>query len=258
MKALLTTCFLTGVLLSGGCATRKYVRNTVAPVQSKVDQVGGQTTQNAQEIKNAEDQMKQVDDRAQSGISGANEKASTADQRAADAMNHAEQAYQSAGQANQKAEQASMKTDQNNQALASLRDTVANIDDYKLQTSATIAFNFNQYRLSQAAMEDLDKLAVEVQSDKRFLIAVEGYTDKTGSKEYNEALSRRRADAVVEYLVARHEIPIYRIHMVGLGENKPADEGSGRAANARNRRVEVKVFTADQTTALRQSATVAQ
>jgi peptidoglycan-associated lipoprotein len=62
-------------------------------------------------------------------------------------------------------------------------------------------------------------------------------------------LSRRRANSVAEYLVAKHDIPIYRIHMIGLGEEKPVDEGHDRAARAKNRRVEVKVFSADQVTA---------
>ena len=44
-------------------------------------------------------------------------------------------------------------------------------------------------------------------------------------------------------------IPIYRIHMVGLGEEKPVEEGRSRAANAKNRRVEVKVYSADGVTA---------
>jgi OmpA-OmpF porin, OOP family len=239
MRAFLTTtCILTAALLAGGCATKKYVRNTTAPVQAKVDQVGEQTAQNSQQIKNTQDQVKDVDDRSQSGISGANEKAATADQHASDAMNKANQADQNATQAGQKA-------DQNALALASLRNTVANIDDYKLQTSATVGFKFNQYKLTPSSMQDLDNLASQVQSDKRFFLAVEGYTDRTGSADYNEALSRRRADAVVQYLVAKHDIPIYRIHMIGLGEQKPLDEGHNAAARAKNRRVEVKVFSAD-------------
>jgi len=242
MKAFLTTaCILAGALLAGGCASKKYVRNTTAPIQAKVDQVGEQTTQNSQQIKNTQDQVKQVDEHAQSGISGANEKAATADQHASDAMNKANQADQNATQAGQKA-------DQNSQALASLRSTVANIDDYKLQTSATVPFKFNQYKLTPSAMQDLDNLASQVQADKRFFVAVEGYTDKTGSRDYNEALSRRRADSVVQYLVAKHDIPIYRIHMIGLGEEKPVDDGHGSAARAKNRRVEVKVFSADAVT----------
>jgi outer membrane protein OmpA-like peptidoglycan-associated protein len=92
-------------------------------------------------------------------------------------------------------------------------------------------------------------VAGEVKSGKRFFIAVEGYTDATGSKAYNEALSRRRADKVVAYLVAKHDVPIYRIHMIGLGQEKPVDEAHNREARAKNRRVEVKVFNADQVTA---------
>ncbi len=75
---------------------------------------------------------------------------------------------------------------------------------------------------------------------------MEGFTDRTGTRQYNEVLSRKRADAVVEYLVAKHDIPIFRIHMIGLGEEKPVDDGHTRAARAKNRRVEVKVFSADE------------
>ncbi len=243
MKALLaTTCVVTGALLAGGCATKKYVRNTTAPIQAKVDQVGDQTTQNTQQIDQTRNQVKQVDERAQSGISAAQERASTADQHAGEAMNRANQAAQSASQAAQVG-------DQNSQAINGLRQVVANIDDYKLQTSATVPFKFNRYNLSPEAEQELDRLASAVQADKRFFIAVEGYTDSTGSKQYNEALSRRRADAVVEYLVSKHDIPIYRIHMIGLGEAKPVDEARNRSAGAKNRRVEVKVFSADQVTA---------
>jgi outer membrane protein OmpA-like peptidoglycan-associated protein len=115
-----------------------------------------------------------------------------------------------------------------------------------LQTTAALLFGVNKYELTADAKVELDKLATEVKSEKRFYIAVEGFTDSTGSKAYNEALSRRRADRVVEYLVAKHDIPIYRIHMIGLGQEKPVDEAHSREARAKNRRVEVKVFNADQ------------
>jgi len=236
MKAFLaTTCIVTGALLAGGCASKKYVRNTTAPIQAKVDQVGEQTTQNGQQIQDTRNQVKQVDDRAQSGISAAQEKASAADQHAGEAMNRATQADQKADQAGQKADQ----------AISSLRTVVANLDDYKLQTSVSVPFKFDKYQLTNESKQDLDKLASDVSADKRFFIAVEGYTDNVGSRQYNEALSRRRADAVVEYLVAKHDIPIYRIHMIGLGEEKPVDDARNRAARAKNRRGEVKVFAAD-------------
>jgi outer membrane protein OmpA-like peptidoglycan-associated protein len=243
MKAFIaTTCIVAGSLLAGGCASKKYVRNTAAPIQAKVDQVGDQTTQNSQQIQDTNKQVKDVDERAQNGISSANEKAGTADQHASDAMNHANDAMTKANTADQ-------KSDQNTQGINSLRQAVSNIDDYKLQNTVTVPFSFNKSALTADSRSELDKLAQDVQSDKRFFIAVEGYTDKTGTAAYNEALSRKRADVVVQYLVAKHDIPIYRIHVIGLGDEKPVDEAHNRAARAKNRRVEVKVFTADQVTA---------
>jgi len=229
-------------MLAGGCATKKYVRNTTSPIQAKVDQVGEQTSQNGQQINDTRNQVKQVDERATSGISAAQERAASADQHAATADQHA-------GDAMNKATQAAQVGDQNTQALNSLKQVVSNIDDYRMQTSVSAPFQFDKYKLTNDAKQDLDKLVSDVQPDKRFFIAVEGYTDSTGSRTYNEALSRKRADAVVEYLVAKHDIPIYRVHMIGLGPEKPVDEAHSRDARAKNRRVEVKVFSADQVTA---------
>ncbi len=243
MRAFLaTTCIVTSALLASGCATKRYVRNTAAPIQAKVDQVGEQTSRNGQQIEDTRGQLKQVDEKAQSGISAAQERASTADQHAATADQHA-------GEAMTRADQANRLGEKNTQELNGLRSVVANIDDYKLQTSVAVPFSFNRYELTADAKAELDKLAGEVKSGRRFFIAVEGYTDSTGSRAYNEALSRRRADKVVEYLVAKHDIPIYRIHMIGLGQEKPVDDARTSAARAKNRRVEVKVFNADQVTA---------
>jgi OOP family OmpA-OmpF porin len=243
MKAFLaTTCIVTGVMLAGGCATKKYVRNTAAPIQAKVDQVGEQSNRNGQQIEDTRNQLKQVDEKATSGISAAQERAASADQHAATADQHA-------GEAMTKADGATKLGEKNTQEIASLRGVVSNLDDYKLQTSVAVPFAFNKYQLTDEAKAELDKFAGEAKGGRRFFIAVEGYTDSTGSRAYNESLSRRRADKVTEYLVAKHDIPIYRIHMIGLGQEKPVDDAKTREARAKNRRVEVKVFNADQVTA---------
>jgi OmpA-OmpF porin, OOP family len=247
MKSLLVTCTFTVALLASGCATKKYVRNTTTPIQAKVDEVGQQTATNSKQIDDTRNQVKQVDEKAQSGISAAQERGATADQHAAAADQHA-------GEAMNKANQAAQTGDRNTEELNSLRSVVSNIDDFQVQTSATVSFKFDKWALNDDAKQELDKLAEGVKSDKRFFIAVEGYTDRIGSNEYNEALSKKRADAVVEYLVAKHDIPIYRIQMVGLGKEKPVDEARNRTALAKNRRVEVKVFSADQATASLQSS----
>ncbi len=79
---------------------------------------------------------------------------------------------------------------------------------------------------------------------QRYFITIEGFTDQTGSAAYNDQLSRARANQVISYLVGSHDVPVYRIHMVGLGEQKLIDNGKGKKAREESRRVEITVFSA--------------
>jgi len=108
-----------------------------------------------------------------------------------------------------------------------------------------VLFKFNSAELSPEDKQQLDQLASNTGSLKRYFIAVEGYTDTTGDANYNLQLSRRRADAVVVYLSAEKKVPFYQIRTIGLGENNLVDNGKTREARAKNRRVEVKIFSAD-------------
>jgi len=250
MKTLALTAVLTGAMLAGGCATKKFVRNTSAPIQAKADQVGEQTNRNTAGLEETRKELKGVDERAESGISAAKERALTADSKAAEAMGKAGEAMTKATEASAAAADARSSSDKNSTELGSLRGIVSNIDDYKLASETTVNFGLGRDALTKEGKEALDKLATEKGNLKRFVIAVEGYTDKTGTPELNAALSQRRANNVVNYLVTKHDIPLYRIYTVGLGAEKPADDGKTRAARSKNRRVEVKIFSADQNTAL--------
>ncbi len=245
MRAFLAaTSILTMTLLWGGCATKKYVRNTTAPIQAKVDQVGEQTKRNGEQIDETRNQVKQVDARAQDGIRVSQDSAAAADRRAGAADQHAGLADQHATDAMNRANQVG---EQSAQALESLRAVVANLDDYKMQTQVAVQFDFNKSTLNGNGKDDLSKIAAAVKNDRRFFVVVEGYTDSTGSKAYNETLSRRRAEQVVQFLVTKYDVPVFRIHMIGLGQLRPVDEAANRSARAKNRRVEVKVFTASTT-----------
>jgi OOP family OmpA-OmpF porin len=232
----LSAGLLAATLLTGGCATKKYVQTTTAPIQAKVDQVGDQTNKNGKQIQQTRTDLTTsingVDEKAQSGISAAKESAMTAQNTAQGAMT--------------KATDASNMANRDSEEIKSLRQQVSNLDDYKQVADVTVPFAFNKYTLTPKDRDDLDTMVANASKNKRYFIAVEGFTDRTGSRQYNEALSRKRADAVTEYLVAKHDIPIYRIHMIGLGEEKPVDDGHTRAARAKNRRVEIKVFSADE------------
>ena len=240
MKPILAVTFaLSGALLTTGCATKKWVRQQTTPIQAKVDQVGEQTTQQGQALETTKGQLsadiKGVDDRAQSGISAAQERASAADTRAGEAMSRAEQANQGVAK----------NTEAINKVRGDLQQVVSNLDDYQPAGEAMVMFKFDNATLTDEAKQQLDQLVADRNKMKRYFIAVQGYTDKTGSTQYNAALSRRRADAVVQYLVAQHDVPIYRVHMIGLGEQQLQDEGKTREARAKNRRVEVRIFSAD-------------
>jgi len=227
-----------GALLSAGCATKTYVKNSVDPVSNKLDQVAAKTDQQGQTIdqtRHSLDETKENLEKDETQLSAANERAISADNRAG-------QALDSAGQANQKA-------DRLNSSLSDLKNVVSNLDDYKQIAETTVNFAFDSDRLTPDAQQMLDQLTINQGQYKRFFISVEGFTDHTGSSAYNDALSRRRADAVVKYLVEKHDIPVYRIQTVGLGKDKPLDEARTRAAHAKNRRVTVTLFSADQNVA---------
>lgn len=221
MKRTITAiALLTGALVLGGCATKKYVGQTVDPVKAKVDQVADQTAKQGATLDETRKQL-ETDEKE---LSATTEKASSADTRATDALSRADNATRMANE---------------------LRQTIANLDDYKPAAQTTVNFAFNSDKLSDEAQHELDKLVAEHGTLKRYFIAVEGFTDRIGPDDYNIDLSRRRADRVVQYLVTQHNVPLYRIHLVGLGKAKPADEGNTRAARAKNRRVELTIFSAD-------------
>ena len=222
---------LTGGLWQAGCATKKYVAQTVDPVKTKVDQVADQTNRQGSTLDETRKQL----ERTETDLSATTEKANAADSRATDALARADAAGRKA-----------------DQVSSELRETVANLDDYKVAGEATINFKFNSDKLTDEARQQLDQLVAEHGTHRRYFIAVEGFTDRTGSEDYNAQLSRRRADHVVQYLLTKHNLPLYRIHMIGLGKQKPVDEGRTRAALAKNRRVEVTVFTADSAVAAMQ------
>lgn len=227
-----------GALLGTGCATKNYVKQQVDPVSGKLDQVASKTDQQGQTLdktRSSLDETRANLDKDETALNATNERAVSADNRAGEAMN--------------RANDASGRADQANQGVASLRDTVANLDAYKQVAETTVNFKFNSDKLDADSKMALDQMVANQGQYKRFFIAVEGFTDRVGSVDYNNALSRRRADSVMAYLIAEHNIPVYRVHMIGLGEQKPVDEGRGRAANAKNRRVEVTLFSADQTLA---------
>ena len=239
MKTSLAITIVCSVLaLAGGCATKKYVRMTTEPIQAKVDQVGDQATKNAASIEETKKEIAAVDSRAETGISAARE-------RALAAQNKAEEALKKGGEAAAAAAEARARADKGLADVEALRNQVSKIEDYQPVVSTTVQFPFGKDKLTPEAIAALDKLAADKGNLKSFVVVVEGYTDSVGNPDYNAALSRRRADAVTNYLITKHDIPLYRVYTTGLGNQRPVDEGKTREARSKNRRVKVDIFSSD-------------
>jgi OmpA-OmpF porin, OOP family len=205
-----------------GCATKKYVRNETAPTINKVNELDELTAKNTNAIKD-------VDARAQQGIQSVNQKAETADQKALAAGQAAEQAQQAATGAETR--------------VTSLTNTVANLDNYHPIVEAQVHFGFDKSTLTPKAKEALDQLGGQIQSAKSYILVVDGNTDSVGNPTYNYELSQHRADSVIQYLATKYNIPAYKIFVIGLGKDKPAEPNKTAAGRAKNRRVDVRLMT---------------
>lgn len=218
-----------------GCATKKHVRNVVAPIEARLGDEEKKTAANSQSINQLETNVSRVDEKA----TDAGRKASAAGEDAARANQSAQQAGQQAADARGLAEKGLNET---SRVRTDLSDRIENLDNYQMVSNETVHFGFNKSILTKDGKEQLDQMVQNMSSMKHYIVEVEGFTDKTGPIDYNLELSRKRANAVVRYLTVDHNIPLRRIHVLGVGEEKPVNEGRTRAARQENRRVEVKVY----------------
>jgi len=198
-----------------GCASKGYVHQQTTPLVNKVNELDEMTSQNAKDIKD-------VDARAQAGIQQADANAAAAGQQANQAQTQANSAVQ--------------KVD-------TLQTTVANLDNYRAVSEASVEFAVNKDHLTNDAKAELDKLATDAPNVKNYIFVVKGHTDSTGPKSHNNLLSMKRANAVVQYLAVQHNVPPYKLYVVGLGEHDPVDSNKTRAGRAKNRRADVSLMT---------------
>jgi len=122
-------------------------------------------------------------------------------------------------------------------------ERISALDDYTPQETTAVNFRTGSSVLNADAKEKLDAIATKALNSKAYVLEVTGYADSTGSIARNRALSQRRADAVITYLVEQHKIPLRRIVTpYGFGELDPVADNKTRSGRAENRRVEVKML----------------
>jgi len=106
-----------------------------------------------------------------------------------------------------------------------------------------VTFGFDKANLSDDDRSQLDSFAGQLSSAKSYILEVTGGTDTTGPAQYNYDLSNRRADAVVQYLVTKYNIPAHRFYLIGIGKDQQVAPDTTRDGRAKNRRVEVQLLS---------------
>lgn len=106
-------------------------------------------------------------------------------------------------------------------------------------SSRTIYFAFDQSNVPSASFETLRAHARYLKNNSNARVRLAGHADERGTREYNVALSERRAQAVEKFLRLQG-VPASQLSTVAYGEEKPAAMGSSMMAYAKNRRVEIE------------------
>ena len=186
-------------------ARKKWVKRRLDPINDELTELDQVNAKNASDIKD-------VDARAQSGIRHAQETADAANQQATAAGNTAQNA-------SNLAQGASGHVD-------SLNTTVNGLDQYHQISDVDVPFRSGSPVLSEAARGQLDDLATNLAGHQGYIIEMEARSPAAGAAGIQS--SQRLAESIERYLLTEHQIPVYRMHFVALG-NSPlvsADEST--------------------------------
>ncbi len=126
--------------------------------------------------------------------------------------------------------------------MQTVETVVSNIDQYKAQNQTEIRFRPGQTALSQTAKDAIDQMATTVKGQHGYIFEVQGFSSGKGQTAITN--SQKMAESVVRYLVLNHEIPVYRIYLVGMGNAPSADEAA-KTKHVSGGRVEISLLKND-------------
>lgn len=205
-------------LVASACATKKYARNRinerVTPVEHRTGELEETSRRNTGDIARLGEGISEVRGRVDRTAS------------------QAESALGRAGEADQRAQSI-------DRSVTELR---SNVDRYAVEHTATVNFKFDSHELTPEGQQSLDGLAAQIKDRLNFLLEIEGFADWTGAESYNDQLTQKRANAVRRYLAEQHSIPLFRMYILGFGENRPVADNRTRDGRAQNRRVEIRLL----------------
>jgi len=228
------TILIVLVGLTWGCASKKYVREKLAPVGDAAQAADSRSMSNSEHLSglNAKvsEEVTRLEKESEQGLAAASDEAA--------------KAQGSADRAMVRADDAMLRADSAHDGVDALGRTVEGLGQYRLVDERAILFGFDSDEMTPEAEGLLSDLMDSVNGDD-FVVEVRGFTDSVGSAAYNLELSRRRAEAVVRSIHTGHGVALRQIHRVGLGEDGPTEGNESRDGRSMNRRVEVSLLSTE-------------
>ena len=219
---------------TSGCATRKYVRNTV---NTSADTLTARIDTNEGEIKEVRDDVDKK-------VSGVDSKVSALDTRTSQGFNSLKGDVQNV---DQRASQAQSAADRAATGVNTLDQKFQNRNNFTTSDEKTVQFKFNSASLDKQYTGTLDEIANTLMQNPDAIVVLEGRTDSVGSKDYNLRLGERRIEAVRHYLAVEKGVPVFRIHEISFGSEKPVAENNTREGREKNRAVVMTVMVPKST-----------
>jgi len=111
----------------------------------------------------------------------------------------------------------------------------------KVGITLQLNFDTNSASIKSEFINEIDRIATFMRKYPGASVVIEGHTDNTGSSDYNQKLSERRAQAVADSLVRDHGIAANRVKAVGYGDKQPVADNNTAAGRSQNRRVHAAI-----------------
>jgi len=207
-------------------ARKAWIKRYLAPIRDRLNELDEITNEDATRIKD-------IDSRSQHGIQLASDKADLANEHASSASRQSQAAQMAATQASAR--------------VAGEEQVVSNLDQFRGTAQTEIRFRPGQTDLSKQAKDALDTMAAPLKSQHNYVVEIHGFAPGHGQAAI--AASQKMADSVVRYLVETHQVPVYRIFVIAMGDAAIAADPS--TSHIGSGRVEISLLKNDLVTAPR-------
>jgi len=129
------------------------------------------------------------------------------------------------------------------EAEATFNRRFANRNKFSTLETKSVFFDFDKSELRDEGINELEEVARALKADPNAVLELQGFADARGTDRYNYLLTRDRVDAVVRYLVQRHNIDVRRIAAIGMGKVVLAAGQKGdKDTFAKSRRVDLRLL----------------